>query len=56
MSYDNKHVFRDGKITLYTRNGQPTFHTRLKVEGHKGYIVRSTHRTELADAALLNVT
>ena len=51
MSYDNKHVFRDGKITLYTRNGQPTFHTRLKVEGHKGYIVRSTHRTELADAA-----
>ena len=50
MSYGEKHVLRDGRITLYTRNGNPTFHARLKVEGAKGYIVKSSKRTSLADA------
>jgi integrase len=51
MSYENKHVFRDGAITLYTRNGQPTYHCRLKIDGHKGYVVKSTKKTELVEAA-----
>jgi integrase len=50
MSYENKHVLRDGRITLYTRNDRSTFHVRLKIEGHKGYIVKSTKRRTLAEA------
>lgn len=50
MSYENKHVLRDGRITLYTRNDRATYHVRLKVEGHKGYIVKSTRRRTLAEA------
>lgn len=51
MSYENKHVLRDGAITLYTRNGRPTYHCRLKLDGHKDYIVKSTKRTALIEAA-----
>jgi hypothetical protein len=51
MSYENKHVFRDGAITLYTRNGKPIYHCRLKLDGHRGYIVKSTKKTELVEAA-----
>ena len=51
MSYDNKHVLRGGAISLYTRNGRPTFHCRLKLDGHKGYIIKSTKRTSLIEAA-----
>ena len=50
MSYENKHVLRDGRITLYTRHNRPTFHVRLKIEGHRGYIVKSTKRRTLAEA------
>ena len=50
MAYGEKHVLRDGRITLYTRNRNPTFHARLKVEGAKGYIVKSSKRTSLAEA------
>ena len=50
MSYESTHVLRDGRITLYTRNGRPTYHVRLKVEGHKGYVVKSTKRRSLAEA------
>jgi integrase len=50
MSYENKHVYRDGKITLYTRNGSPTYHARIKVDGVKGYIVKSTKRKSPEEA------
>jgi integrase len=50
VSYGERHVLRDGRITLYTRNGNPTFHARLKVEGAKNYIVKSSKRTSLAEA------
>ena len=50
MTYRNKHVLRDGRITLYTRNENPTFHAPLKIEGVKDYIVRSTKRRTLAEA------
>jgi len=50
MAYENLHSFRDGKVVLYTRNGKPTFHARLSVEGISGYIVKSTKRTNLDEA------
>ena len=50
MSYENKHILRDGRIVLYTRNNRPTYHARLKIEGNKGYIVKSTKRRTLAEA------
>ena len=50
MSYENKHVLRDGRIVLYTRNNRPTFHVRFKIEGNKGYIIKSTKRNTLAEA------
>src|SRR5262245_46742214 len=50
MSYENRHVFRDGAIVLYTRNGQPVFHARLKVEGKSGYVVKSTKCNDLQAA------
>lgn len=51
MPYENKHVFRDGNIVLYTRNGRPTYHARLKIEGLAGYVVQSTRRRSLPEAA-----
>lgn len=50
MSYENHHVFNDGKIALYTRNGNPTYQARLSVPGIDRYIVKSTKRTNLAEA------
>ena len=50
MSYENKHIYRDGRITLYTRNGSPTYHARIKVDGVKGYIVKSTKRKTVEEA------
>ena len=50
MSYENRHVIRDGRITLYTRNRTTTYHARLKIEGVQGYIIRSTKRESLAEA------
>ncbi|MBL4749570.1 MAG: tyrosine-type recombinase/integrase [Amylibacter sp.] len=50
MSYENKHTLRDGRIFLYTRNERPTYHVRLKIEGNKNYIVKSTKRRTLAEA------
>ena len=52
MSYENKHLLRDGRIVLYTRNNRPTFHVRLKIEGNKGYIIKSTKRNTLAEAVI----
>ncbi|SDF29610.1 tyrosine-type recombinase/integrase [Bosea robiniae] len=46
MAYENKHVFRDGRIVLYTRNGGGVYHARLSVEGVSDYVVKSTkHRS-----------
>lgn len=42
---------RDGKILLYTRNNRPTYHCRLKIDGRKGYIVKSTKEKNLASAS-----
>lgn len=50
MAYLNKHAIRDGKILLYTRTNEGTFHARLSVEGMKGYIVKSTGKTNLTAA------
>ncbi|GHD46498.1 hypothetical protein GCM10017083_15670 [Thalassobaculum fulvum] len=50
MAYENRHSFRDGKIVLYTRNGRPTFHARLSIDGMDGYVVRSTKRTSVEEA------
>ena len=50
MSYADKHALRDGQIVLYTRNGSPNFHARLKVDGVRGYIVKSSKTASLAAA------
>lgn len=50
MTYSDHHALRDGRITIYRRNNRPIYHARFRVAGHKGYIVKSTQRTELADA------
>jgi integrase len=50
MSYENRHVLRDGRIVLYTRNGRPTYHARLNLDGVDGYITKSTKRSSLAEA------
>lgn len=50
MGYENRHVLREGRIVLYTRNGRPTFHARLSVDGIDGYIVKSTKKTSLDEA------
>ena len=50
MSYADKHALRDGRIVLYTRNGSPNFHARLKVDGVRGYIVKSSKTASLAAA------
>lgn len=51
MTYSEHHALRDGWITLYRRINRPVYHARLRIAGHKGYIVRSTQCTELAEAA-----
>lgn len=53
MSYENRHILRDGRIVLYTRNNRPTYHVRLKLDGHKGYLVKSTKRKSLAEATVV---
>lgn len=50
MAYENRHEFMDGKIVLYTRNENPTFHARIRIDGLENYIVKSTKRTNLAEA------
>ncbi|MBT5298736.1 MAG: hypothetical protein HOL41_10330, partial [Rhodospirillaceae bacterium] len=50
-TYQNKQWLRDGKILLYTRNHKPTYHCRLKIDGKKGYIVKSTKKKNLAEAS-----
>jgi hypothetical protein len=49
-TYGNRHTLRDGHIALYTRNNRPVYHARLKIDGHKGYFVKSTKRRSLAEA------
>lgn len=49
-AYDNRHEFMDGKIVLYTRNDHPTWHARLTIDGLDKYVVKSTKRTNLAEA------
>jgi integrase len=51
MSYENQHKLHDGRIVLYTRNGKPFFHARIKVDGVPGYRVASTKRRTLGEAA-----
>ena len=48
MSYDNRHELRDGRVVIYTRNGKPTYHARIRIDGHSGYIIRSTFGTKPA--------
>ncbi|TJU90718.1 MAG: phage integrase family protein [Mesorhizobium sp.] len=50
MSYENRHAFNDGKILLYTRNGNPTYQARLSIPGLENYVVKSTKRTNLMEA------
>lgn len=50
MGYENRHTLRDGRVVLYTRNGRPTYHARLSVEGIPGYVCKSTKRTNLVEA------
>jgi integrase len=47
MAYENKHVLRDGRIVLYTRNGGAVYHVRLSVEGASEYVVKSTKQRSL---------
>lgn len=47
MGYENKHVVRDGRIVLYTRNGGAIFHARLSVEGLADYVTKSTKERNL---------
>lgn len=47
MAYQNKHVLRDGRIVLYTRNGGGVYHVRLSVEGISDYVVKSTKQRSL---------
>ena len=51
MSYENRHTLRNGDIVLYTRNGSPTYHARLKIPGVSGYVVKSTKRKDLIEAS-----
>ena len=50
MPYENKRPLRDGKVVLYTRNGQPTFHARIKIDGVEGYVVKTTKCQTLPEA------
>lgn len=50
MAYENRHEFSDGKIVLYTRNGKPTYQARLTIDGLEKYVVKTTKRTNLAEA------
>jgi integrase len=51
MTYSYVDRIRDGKIVLYRRNDSPILHARIKLDGVKGYIVRSTKSKNIADAA-----
>lgn len=47
MAYENKHVLRDGRIVLYTRNSSGLYHVRLSVDGIEGYVTKSTKQRQL---------
>src|SRR5215217_6461678 len=51
MSYQKQHKLHDGRVVLYTRNGKPFFHARVKVDGVPGYKIASTKRRTLGEAA-----
>jgi hypothetical protein len=53
MSYGNHqlHKLDDGTIFLYTRNGSPTFHARIKIHGVSGYVrIASTRKRTSSEA------
>ena len=47
MGYRDKHHLSNGRVLLYRRGESPVFYARFKIDGHKGYLVRSTKETEL---------
>lgn len=56
MSYGNKHMIKDGRMVLYTRDGSAIYHARLSVEGVPGYAVKSTKQRSLDRHARLPKT
>ena len=48
--YGDRQEFMNGKIVLYTRNGNPTFHARIVVDGLPKPIVKTTRRKNLLEA------
>jgi integrase len=49
-TYLNPNSFRDGKILLYNRENSSVIQVRLKIDGLKGYIVKSTKKRDLEEA------
>jgi integrase len=47
MAYENKHVFRDGRIVLYTRKDGGVYHARLSVDGVGDYVTKTTKERTL---------
>ncbi len=47
MAYQNKTSLREGRILLYTRNGSPTYHCRLSVDGMESYVTKTTKERSL---------
>ena len=53
MSYENHrlHQLSAGTIFLYTRNGSPIFHARIKIHGKSGYVrIASTNKRTYSEA------
>jgi hypothetical protein len=53
MSYENHqlHKLSEGTVLLYTRNGSPFFHARLKIHGISGYVkIASTKKRICSEA------
>jgi hypothetical protein len=53
MSYDDHqlHKLRNGTIFLYTRNGSPIFHARVKIHGISGYVKIASTKKLIASEA-----
>jgi hypothetical protein len=53
MSYGNHqlHPLEAGTIFLYTRNGGPIFHARIKIHGMSGYVRIASTRSRIPSEA-----
>jgi integrase len=50
MSETDRHEMRDGHVVIYKREGSPNFQMRLRIDGNKGYVIRSTKRKSQDEA------